>query len=242
MRNIKLLVEYDGTNYVGWQRQKNGISIQEKIEDAAAKITCANINLIGAGRTDAGVHARGQVANFFTDCKLNENDLKRALNAMLPDDIVIHSVAEVDEHFSARYSAKGREYKYYLSNKQTAIERNYVWQIGYLLNINIMNDCCEIIKGVHDFQAFCKSEADAEHYRCNVEFANWEHLDNRFIFTIIANRFLHGMVRALVGTMVNVGRGHTAEEKFQKILDSKNRQFAGQSAPAKGLFLNSVIY
>lgn len=241
-RNIKLIIEYDGTDFVGWQRQQNGRSVQEVLEAAIEQITAESTTVTGAGRTDSGVHARGQVANFFTESKLTAPQFLRALNGVLPDDIVVHVVEEVAESFSARYSAKEREYRYIISQVPTAIGRNYTWQLNYHLSIEAMNVATHEILGTHDFRSFCKSEAEVEHYRCNITKALWEQTSEKLIFTIRANRFLHGMVRALVGTMVNVGRGYTSINEFKAILQLKDRTKAGQSAPPRGLFLEKVIY
>lgn len=241
-RNIKLTIEYDGTDFVGWQRQPNGRSVQQALEEVIQQITQEKISLVGAGRTDSGVHARGQVANFFSQTGLSTSDLYRAFNGVVPDDIVIHAVEEVDEKFSSRYSAKEREYRYYIVQKPAAIERKYTWHLNYDLDIALMNVICGKILETHDFQSFCKSESNVDHFLCNVFHAEWQRDGSKLIFIIRANRFLHGMVRALVGTMVNVGRGYTSIESFESIMDAKNRTKAGQAAPPQGLFLERVIY
>jgi len=241
-RNIKLVIEYDGTDFVGWQRQVNGRSVQEVIEKSIGQFTQEKVNLVGAGRTDSGVHARGQVANFFSSSSFTTNDFYRALNGILPEDVVIHSAEEVDESFSARYSARGREYKYFISRTPTAIGRKYSWRLGYQLDVEKMNVACREILGSHDFQSFCKSEADVDHYLCNIVESYWKEEERKLVLTIRANRFLHGMVRALVGTMVNVGRGYTSSNEFREIFELKDRTKAGQSAPPQGLFLDRVIY
>jgi tRNA pseudouridine38-40 synthase len=241
-RNIILTIEYDGTDFVGWQRQRNGRSVQEEIETTLTRITQQPVTIVGAGRTDSGVHARGQVANFVTESGMPLNELQRALNGLLPEDIVIHSVTEGDSAFSARYSAKAREYRYYIALQPTAVNRKYSWHLGYAFEINSMKRTAASILGVHEFQSFCKSDSVTEHHRCEVFISDWEKKDGTLIYTVKANRFLQGMVRALVGTMVNVGRGFTPENEFERILSEKNRSAAGQSAPAKGLFLEHVTY
>ena len=241
-RNIKLLIEYDGTDFVGWQRQSNGRSVQQVLEGSIEQITQEKVNLTGAGRTDSGVHARGQVANFFTASAFTDNDFFRALNGVLPEDVVIHSVEEAEESFSARFSAKEREYRYFISRPPTAIDRKYTWRLGYDLNLDKMNAVSSKILGSHDFQSFCKSEADVDHYLCEITESHWKHDGKNLALSIRANRFLHGMVRALVGTMVNVGRGYTSLEEFSEIFQAKERSKAGQSAPPQGLFLERVVY
>ncbi|MFA6456581.1 MAG: tRNA pseudouridine(38-40) synthase TruA [Bacteroidota bacterium] len=241
-RNFKITIEYDGTDFAGWQRQPNGRTVQEEIEKTLASITQESSPVVGAGRTDSGVHARGQVANFYSNSVFSINDFHRALNGMLPEDIVIHSVEEVNEDFSARYSAKERAYRYYISQRPAAIDRKYCWQLRYQFDIEKMNRAANSILGIHDFCAFCKTDSETEHHLCNVYSSQWRLENGLLIYSVSANRFLHGMVRALVGTMVNIGRGFTPEEDFQSILQSKDRSNAGQAAPAKGLFLERVTY
>lgn len=241
-RNIKLVIEYDGTRYCGWQRQENGPTIQNELEKALRQLLQHDVTLHGAGRTDAGVHARGQVANFVTSSSMGLEVLVRGINALLVDDIVIHDVQTVPEDFHARYSAKERVYSYTISRNPSALMRNYIWQSAYALDIDCMNNAARLITGDHDFSSFCKSEADVEHYRCLVHAASWKQEGSLLIFTIRANRFLHGMVRALVGTMVDAGRGFTSFDEFKKIFEGKDRNLAGMSAPAKGLMLEEVRY
>lgn len=243
MRNIKLTIEYDGTNYVGWQVQPNGPSVQAEVEKALRQILQEEIHVNGAGRTDSGVHARGQVANVLIDNTFESKALCKSLNGILPSDIVVLLAEDVPESFHARYSAKAREYLYYLALQPTAIWRNYSWYIGgFKLDKNTMTSCADSILGEHDFASFCKSEAEVDHYRCVVHSAQWQVRESQMTFRISANRFLHGMVRALVGTMVEVGRGYRPMEDFRKILDAKDRKAAGMAAPAKGLFLERIIY
>jgi tRNA pseudouridine38-40 synthase len=241
-KNFKIVIEYDGTDFVGWQRQANGRSVQETIENALEKIVQQNVGIVGAGRTDSGVHARGQVANFSIDTSISPKELSRALNGVLPDDVAIRSVNEADLDFSARYSATAREYGYYISRVPTAINRRYSWSLGYQLDVPAMNSLCGEFIGKHDFQSFCKADSSADNYLCTVMDASWSEREGSLLFTIRANRFLHGMVRALVGTMVDIGRGHRSPGNFSEILSSKKRTKAGQSAPPHGLFLERVLY
>jgi tRNA pseudouridine38-40 synthase len=241
-RTIKLTIEYDGTDFVGWQRQQSGRTVQEEIERALRTITREETGIVGAGRTDSGVHARGQVASFKTKCDLSPNELKRALNGNIPEDIVIRDSEEVDENFSARYSALSREYRYFISPSSTAIARKFSWQCAYKMDLELMNRIALSIIGIHDFRSFCKTDSVVEHHLCEVFESNWSIDGPMIVYHVRANRFLQGMVRALVGTMVNVGRGHTAESEFSVIMEAKNRSKAGQAAPAKGLFLERVTY
>ena len=241
-RNIKLLLEYDGTAYIGWQRQENGKNIQGEVESVLRQILQEDVNLIGAGRTDSGVHARGQVANFRTKSEIDLHQLKGGLNGMLPMDIVVHSVDEVPFDFHARYGAKEREYSYSIARTETALMRHYSWNVKYLLDLGLMERAAASIVGEHDFESFCKMNSGVDNYRCSVSIAEWREEQSWLYFTIRANRFLHGMVRALVGTMVDVGRGYISIDDFFGLLEKKNRTAAGTSAPAKGLVLERIIY
>jgi len=243
MHKIKLVLEYDGTNFVGWQIQPNGPSVQAELEKALRQILQHEVTTIAAGRTDAGVHARGQVVNFTTDREIDPRAIAKGLNATLPDQIVVLSAEDVDAAFHARYSATARVYRYYLSLRPTAIQRDFCWYVGgYVLDLKLMRNCAESIVGDHDFASFCKADSGVENFRCKVERTIWNQQGSQLVFEICANRFLYGMVRALVGTMVEVGRGHRPAEEFKRILDARDRRAAGMSAPAKGLFLEEIIY
>ncbi|MBM4168207.1 MAG: tRNA pseudouridine(38-40) synthase TruA [Ignavibacteria bacterium] len=242
MRNLKLVIEYDGTDFVGWQSQSNGPSIQEEIEKAFRSLTQEDARLVGAGRTDAGVHARGQVANIRLATKLESSELLRGLNALLPESIVVHAVKDVSADFHARYSAVSRSYRYLIHRSKTAIDRHMGWYVGCSLDVDAMQRCAAIIMGDHDFRAFCRSIPDADHYQCRVISSSWTPVENRLYYDVTANRFLHGMVRALVGTMVDVGRGFRQTDEFKTILESRDRSMAGMSAPAKGLCLERIEY
>jgi tRNA pseudouridine38-40 synthase len=243
MRNIKIVLEYDGTDFVGWQRQANGRSVQEELETVLRLLTDEFVTVTGAGRTDAGVHARGQVANFKIESSISMNDLQRALNGLLSDEIVVHSAEEVPDKFSARYSARERFYRYFISRTPTAIERKYCWQLFYPLNVEMMNRASSLVLQTKDFQSFCKANSGVDNYLCTIVEAQWNETSSReLVFSIRANRFLHGMVRALVGTLVDVGREHISIEEFKEIIDAKDRQSAGMAAPPQGLFLEEVVY
>lgn len=242
IRNIKLIVEYDGTSYVGWQRQLNGRSIQGEIESVLAQILQEEISLVGAGRTDSGVHARGQVANFRTTTNRSEDEIKNGLNGLLPDDIVIKNVTEVPIEFHSRFDAKERHYSYTISKTPAALLRKYCWQLGYELDFALLQKCSNYILGEHDFETFCKANSEVNHFRCNVIKSEWISECELLIFNIGADRFLHGMVRALVGTMVDVARGYTPYEKFISIFEKKDRSEAGTAAPSRGLVLEKVVY
>ncbi|HZY09820.1 MAG TPA: tRNA pseudouridine(38-40) synthase TruA [Bacteroidota bacterium] len=242
MRNIKLLIEYEGTKYAGWQRQENDRTIQGEIEAALHQILQEEINLIGAGRTDAGVHARGQIGNFRTESKLQIEEIKGGLNALLPEDIVILRVEEVPLEFHARYSAKERKYSYLITKKPTALMRNISWFVKFNLDLELMNRVAALLLGVHDFSSFCKIDSENPDHQCTILTSHWDDGEDLFKYSISANRFLYGMVRALVGTMVDVGRGYTQFDDFFNILLKKDRAKAGMSAPAQGLVLEKIYY
>ncbi len=242
MRNIKLVVEYDGTGFAGWQIQQRARTIQQELTTVLHQVAQEEVNVIGAGRTDSGVHARGQVANFRTTSNLSTESFLNALNGLLPRDICVHSVEEVPEKFHARFDAKERVYRYFVSQRLSAINRYYSWFVKYTQDVNLMNQCAKILEGDHDFRAFCKLNPELSHSRCIVTASCWAESEGGFVYEIRANRFLHGMVRALVGTMVDVGRGYRTFEDFKRILESGARSDAGMSSPPHGLFLEAVRY
>ena len=242
MRNIKILIEYDGTNYSGWQRQDNARTIQGEIEEVLLKIFREKVGIAGAGRTDAGVHARGQVANFRTKTDRKNREIEASLNALLPEDIAIRDVAEVAPDFHARFSARERCYSYLITRRPSAILRNYSWRVGYKLDVELMKKSATALTGSKEYGSFCTGRSEVGDVRCTVASACWEEQDSSLLFTIRSNRFLHGMVRSLVGTMVNVGRGYTTLDDFLGMLAKNDRREAGPAAPPAGLVLESVIY
>ncbi|MEX2116939.1 MAG: tRNA pseudouridine(38-40) synthase TruA [Bacteroidota bacterium] len=242
MRTVKMIVEYDGTDFSGWQFQKNGRSVQAEIERAVGQLFQEEIRVTGAGRTDAGVHASGQVCHCTTTTPMDEKSISRGVNALLPEDVVVRDVEFVPKEFHSRFSAKARRYRYYISQGPAAVMRRYRWVVGYALDISAMQGCSAAIRGDHDFQSFCKEQAEVNHYRCTVTKAEWEKSGQDLVFEIVANRFLHGMVRALVGTMVEVGRGYRSDADFARICAAKDRSEAGMAAPPAGLFLEQVFY
>jgi tRNA pseudouridine38-40 synthase len=242
MRCLKLTIEYDGTDFVGWQSQINGRAVQDEIVRALHQVLGEEVTLIGAGRTDSGVHARGQVAGFRTEHDMPEGKLFLALNGVLPDDVRIRSVEEVGENFHARFDARQRRYSYRVSLMPTAIERRFSWYVKYTLDPDLMASVAAQVVGRHDFSAFCKSEAEVENRVCTVVRSEWFSSEGALTYAIAADRFVHGMVRALVGTMVDVGRGHTPTGKFAEIMASHDRSAAGSAAPARGLCLEEVLY
>jgi tRNA pseudouridine38-40 synthase len=242
MRNLKLTIEYDGTDFVGWQIQENGRSVQAEIERAFNQILQEHHSVIGAGRTDSGVHAHAQVAHCVISASMDIKDLCHSLNSVLPEDIAIVAIDEVPQSFHARYSVVERKYKYFVSTRRNPLERRFEWWVKYTLNIDSMNQCANAILGDHNFASFCRTKSQVHDHRCTVYNAFWIHDGHRFIFEITADRFLHGMVRTLVGTMVDVGRGFISYEDFLRILEERDRRAARMTAPPQGLFLWEVKY
>jgi tRNA pseudouridine38-40 synthase len=245
MRNIKLLIEYDGTNYLGWQVQPKGPTIQGILEDKIKLLTGESIQLFGSGRTDAGVHALGQVAHFKTQSRMDLRSMQRALNSLLPRDIVIQKIEEVEEGFHARKHAKSKVYEYRILNRnlRSAFHRGYVWHIPQKLDLMKMKRATAHLIGEHDFSSFRSVGTPTRTAVRRVPRAGWKRGRGGLIrFEIEANGFLKQMVRSIVGTLVEVGKGKINPEEFQKILTSKDRKKAGPTAPAHGLFLKEVKY
>ena len=244
MRNIKLIIEYDGTNYVGWQKQINGIGIQEKIEEAIFKITGEKVHLIGSGRTDSGVHARGQVANFYTKSKISGDRFKYAINTKLPFDIVIVESEEVDKDFHSRCDAKAKEYSYLIYNSTTRspLYRNYSYHVFYVLDDNKMRQGANYLLGTHDFLAFTGSKNNLEDTCRTINSINLKRKGDFIKLNIRGNGFLYNMVRIIAGTLVDIGRGRIQPEDIPNIIKSKDRKCAGPTAAAQGLYLEKVYY
>ena len=245
LNNFKLTIEYDGTEYQGWQSQKNGRTIQEVIENAINIMTGKKVSLTGSGRTDAGVHALGQTANFHCNTELGPETFQKGLNSLVPDDIVIKECKEVDEKFHARYDVKSKIYEYRILNCKTpaAIGRQYAWFIRKKLDLNAMESAVSHIIGEHDFKAFEGTGSPRLHTTRNVMNAKIEQKNtNCLYFEIEADGFLRFMVRNIVGTLVDVGLDKITPDDFKQILISKDRNKAGATAPPHGLFLMHVKY
>ena len=242
LRNIKLEIEYDGTDFSGWQVQPKLRTVQGEIEDRLKKILGERIKLTGSGRTDVGAHALGQVANFKTHSPLKLDSIFYGLNSILPEDIVIKNIKEVNLDFNSRYDAISRVYRYRIYQGKTALLRSYVWELDYELNLSDMKKATEKILGRHDFSSFCVAKSTKQNNFCNVNYATWKERKEELVFEIEAERFLHSMVRILVGTLVDVGRGYFSLTDFDQILKSKDRKRAGKTALACGLYLAKVNY
>ncbi|MFZ7125914.1 MAG: tRNA pseudouridine(38-40) synthase TruA [Desulfobacterales bacterium] len=245
MKNFKLIVEYDGTAYAGWQRQKSDPTIQGAIEKAVHRISRQRVTVHGSGRTDAGVHALGQTAHFECATRLDAAVLQKALNALLPKDIVIRDCAEAPKTFHARFDARAKTYRYRIDNRSTrpAIGRGYAWHIRKPLDLAAMAAALPHIRGTHDFKAFEGSGSPRSHTIRTVNRADLETGENgRVVFEVNANGFLRFMVRNLTGTLVEVGLGKLEPDEVGRILFSGDRRQAGATAPPHGLFLVEVQY
>lgn len=245
MTNFKLTIEYDGTAYHGWQRQAGDRTIQETIETALTTMTEETIRLHGSGRTDAGVHALGQTAHFHTSAAIPAEGFSGGLNSLTPDDIIIRSCEMVPEDFHARFSAKKKTYHYIIQNTHLppAIGRQYVWWVQHPIEIEYMKKNLDHIIGTHDFKSFEGTGSPKRHTIRTVFEANIQTEENgRIFFSITADGFLRYMVRNIVGTLVDVGKGVLLLSDFKSILLAKDRNRAGATAPPQGLFLVSVHY
>jgi len=245
MRNIKLLIEYDGTNYLGWQVQAKGATIQGMIEEKLKRLTGEDVHLTGSGRTDAGTHAFGQVAHFKTRSEMDLPSIQRALNSLLLPDIAIKGVEEAGENFHARKQARSKVYEYRILNTpiRSVFHRGYAWHIPQKLDWEEIKKATQKLVGEHDFSSFRSTGTPTKTAVRKVFRAEWKKgRDGLMRFEIEGSGFLKQMVRAIVGTLVEVGRGKIGSEEFQRILESKDRKEAGPTAPAHGLFLKEVKY
>jgi tRNA pseudouridine38-40 synthase len=235
---------YDGTRYHGWQIQPNGVSVQEKLQEALSTLLREPIVVTGAGRTDAGVHARMMVAHFdWEGAVIDGQQLAYKLNRLLPYDIAVSKVEPVSEEMHARFSAKSRMYRYYIHTVKDPFQRAYSCEIHYPLYFAKMNEAAQILTTYEDFGAFCKSGADVKTTFCDVTKAEWVQTSpTTWYFEIRANRFLRNMVRAVVGTLIEVGRGRLSIDDFKKVIEGKQRSDAGESMPGNALFLEDIVY
>ena len=236
-------LSYDGTNYHGWQVQPNGISVQGELQRVLSTLLRQDISITGAGRTDAGVHARVMAAHFEIEADIDCKQLAYKMNRMLPQDIVIDRIEEVSLDMHARFSATERTYHYYIHTRKSPFERHYSCEIHYPLDFEKMNEAGRILTTYEDFGAFCKAHSDVKTTLCNVTRAEWIQTgDTTWYFVITANRFLRNMVRAVVGTLVDVGRGRLSLDEFRSVIEGKRRSDAGESMPGNALFLEDVKY
>ena len=234
---------YDGAAYHGWQIQPNGNSVQEELQKGLSTLLREEISVTGAGRTDAGVHARVMVAHFDTEKALDCRQLAYKLNRLLPQDIAVDRVEQVSDDLHARFSATSRTYHYYIHTRKDPFRRAYSCEMHYDLDFAKMNEAGRILTTYEDFGAFCKAHSDVKTTLCQVTKAEWiQTSDSSWYFEITANRFLRNMVRAVVGTLIDVGRGKLTLDDFKKVIEGKQRSEAGESMPANALFLEEIVY
>ena len=243
-KNIKLTIEYDGSNYHGWQSQINAVAVQDVVEKAIRKITSEEIKVTGASRTDVGVHAYGQTANFFTQSPIPVEKFPYAINSALPDDIVIKRAEEVDEEFHSRFSAKGKKYRYLIYNARipSALMRNRAYFVPVDLDEKAMEKAAQHFLGSHDFSAFKATGSDVKSNVRTITGVSLKRQDEIIQFEIEGNGFLYNMVRIIAGTLVAVGQGKIGPEEIPEIIASGDRKKAGLTAPAHGLYLVELYY
>lgn len=244
MKNIKFIVEYDGTNYCGWQRQRNGNTIQQTIEKAINEVTGEKVNLIGCSRTDAGVHAKMYVCNFSTDSTIPPDKIGIVINHRLPEDIVILNSEEVDSNFHSRYCSKGKLYSYTILNRdeRAAIGRNYAYQYSRNVDIEAMKKASAYFLGKHDFSAFKSTGSSVKDNIRSIKEVKVEKDEDYIKIYVAGDGFLYNMVRIIVGTLLLVGEGKINPQYIKEIIESKDRNKAGKVVPARGLCLEKVFY
>jgi tRNA pseudouridine38-40 synthase len=235
-------LSYNGTNYHGWQVQPNAITVQSVLDHALSILLKTPLVTMGAGRTDTGVHAAKMVAHFDSNSSIDLEDLTYKLNSFLPKDIAVHHIQQVKNDAHARFDAIQRTYFYKISTTKDVFNGDGAYYYNKDLNVGLMNKASTLLLDYSDFQCFSRAHSDVKTYICSISEAYWNKYDNALVFKISANRFLRNMVRAIVGTLLDVGNQKTSLEEFHKIIQSKDRSNAGASAPAKGLYLSEITY
>jgi len=235
-------VSYDGTNYHGWQVQDNAVSVQGVLNNSLSTVLREEISTIGSGRTDTGVHAMMQIVHFDSQQEIDSKLLIMKLNSHLPKDIAVNKLAKVKSDVSARFNASSRSYIYKIHTRKNPFNQLQSYFYTRSLDLDLMNECCELLKSWKDFEALSKVKTEVSNFNCDIYDARWEKHNEQIHFHVSANRFLRGMVRTLVGTMLEVGRERMTLADFQKILESQDRRKAGRSVPAHGLYLRDITY
>jgi tRNA pseudouridine38-40 synthase len=235
-------LSYFGKAYHGWQNQPDSISVQEMLEEKLSKVLHPGIQIVGAGRTDAGVHAKQMFAHFDTEKLIDEALLKYKMNSMLPKDIAVAAVFEVEADAHARFDALSRSYEYHIVQEKDAFSKDFAWFFKHALDVNKMNEAALALKDYTNFKSFSKSRTDVKTYNCRIDNAEWKVKDEKLVFYITADRFLRNMVRAIVGTLVEIGQGKYPVSHIHEVILSEDRGKAGTSVPAHGLYLTRIIY
>jgi len=236
-------LSYSGKAYNGWQVQPDAPSVQQTLQKALSTILRTETEVVGAGRTDTGVHARRYIAHFDTDEAIGApQDFCYHLNSVLPHDIAVSSVARVKDDAHARFDAVSREYKYYISTKKDPFLRDFAYILTIPLHVQLMNEAAAAMKEYSDFTSFSKLHSNNKTNTCHIYEAFWQYESDLLVFTVSADRFLRNMVRAIVGTLIDVGRGKVSAGGFREIIEGRDRGLAGTSAPPQGLFLTNIVY
>lgn len=241
--NYKITLEYNGENYFGWQKQKNNLTIQGEVEKVLSILLNEKINIIGSGRTDKGVHAIAQVANFKTQKKISLYKFQNGLNSLLNDDIYCKKIKLVKSDFNSRFDAKKRYYLYKIGFKKSVFDIKYFWTLNKKIEISDLNKYANEIKKIVNFESICKKNEDLKNYNCEIYESKWTNGENgKIYFHIKANRFLYGMVRALVGLMVNVAQKKISFQEYKNILNGVAKPKINYFAPPHGLYLKEIKY
>lgn len=242
MTRLRLDLQYDGTDFHGWQIQPNAVTVQEEIENALTRLNSnQKVEVVGCGRTDTGVHAMHYVAHFDLNFD-NLIDLQFKLNGMMHKGIAITEITEANPEFHARFDATKRTYRYFIDKRNNPFNNRFAYFLRHKLNVEVMNEAATHLLGRQDFESFAKHHSDVNNFYCEVFSAFWTETDEQYIFEISANRFLRNMVRAIVGTLVDVGLGKIEPTEIQEVIAKKSRSEAGTSVPGKGLFLWKIEY
>jgi tRNA pseudouridine38-40 synthase len=242
MARYLIQLAYKGTNYNGWQKQQNALGVQQVLEEKISMLMSGNIEILGCGRTDTGVHALQYLAHFDCTGIDNPEQFLYKLNQVLPADIAVYNVQQTHADFNARFDATLRTYEYVITRIPDPFMNDLAWYYYGNLDVDAMNKAASMLLGTHDFECFSKVHTQVNNYMCTISEAYWKANGQKLVFTISANRFLRNMVRAIVGTLMEVGRHKMQPEEIQRILQSKNRCQAGQSVPAQGLYLTRIQY
>jgi tRNA pseudouridine38-40 synthase len=242
MKRYFIYLAYNGKNYCGWQIQPNAVTVQQTIEESLSTLLRSTIPITGAGRTDTGVHARLMVAHFDWDDELDLPLLTDKVNRILPQDIVIYKIVPVKPDAHARFDAISRTYKYYITDKKNPFKYEQIYRINYPLNDDLMNQAAQILFEYTDFTSFSKLHTNVKTNNCKIMKAEWKKEGDLYVFTIQADRFLRNMVRAIVGTLIEVGKDKISLDDFRKVIESKDRGKAGTSVPGNALFLENIEY
>ncbi len=237
-----LQLSYNGGRYSGWQTQPGEVTVQQVVDAALQTLLGPAVQCTGSGRTDAGVHARMQVVHFDADLPYSEAEVLHKLNAILPWDVAVHSLRKVSNQAHARYDAVSRSYEYHIHQKKDPFSAGLSYYFRPALNMEAMNEAAELLLQWHDFQCFSKVKTDVKHFDCEVTQAAWKMQNDTLVFYVSANRFLRGMVRAIVGSLLEVGLEKKSRNDFQQILESRDRKAAARNVPPEGLFLTNITY